>query len=445
MTSTTPAPRFTRQWRSLMPRLASTLLITFLVLLCCLPQPVWHTMLRPLRWISWVVLALVWLARRPIALFSKDDAPALWFGLALLPSVLLVESPRLGWSELAGETIGIYPHLILMGVAWYVIAAHTIDHRRLQWLGRWFVVGALCAAAIGYVEILTHHNIIYERWVPNPDFYHRSILQHRMMSTQMHPVIMGTLLVLSVPLALHHTVVAIRTKARWLWGIAAASVIGATLLTFTRGSALSLIVAITSYAVVTKRRRWLWGLALGIVALVVVSSVMTARSHTRTTRGPARYSLSEFQRIIQGRTASWRWDNACLALNLMRQSPVWGIGLNHFRHQFNRHRPAMTLPYEWKIPDDLYLRLLVETGLLGCLSFLWLLWKTARRWYHTISAMREATSRSLLAAVGAGWLGLLTHMLTYDALWWLMPLACFWIWTGILHSHRWPRASHVTA
>ena len=444
-----PVSAFRHTWRSLSQELIASMVILWLAALCVIPIPLWKNALLFLRWGSVGALLLVWLTVQPAPLFARRHRPVLWFVALTFLSVLLAREPGLAWSgQLAGrqrEWIGGYRDIVLMGAAWCVIATQAFQRPALQQrLSRWMLCSVILVVIIGYLEIIAHRNILYECWVPN-QAYQRFLHQRRMMSTQLHPVILGALLAVCVPLALHHAATASRRGARWAGLGVTFLLIGAAIQTFTRGSLLAVLLGSGAYLLLMKRRAWLRTALIVVIAIVLGASFLGlwTRATERGRVGASRYSVEALHDIARGRTAGWRWENAALALDLVREQPFFGIGINHYRHLFSQHRPDTHLPWELHVTDNVYLKILTETGLVGALGFMWLLWGGIRSWLAGVMAAPTVQDRSHVAAIGAGWLGLLTSMVTYDGLWWLLPLAIFWIWLGILHAQ--PMSAAVAA
>ena len=408
------------------------ILCAWLVLLCLIPQQLWLRWLPAVRWTSLGLTLALWWSCWPAPLLDGGDVPVLLFGAALIPSALLAQAPALALTgQLDGRPfawIG-YGDLVGTGCLWYLLAKHTITTaQRRQHLARWWLIVAVLVAVIGWTEMVTHHNVIFERWVPFRQ-YAQFIRQPRMMSTQGQPIIVGTLLIVALPLALIRVQAAATVWRRCGWALVVACLASAVVLTFSRGSLIALTVAAGSCTLAVGRRAWLLGLLIAVCAVVIAASAWSHNGRNADVAGVVRYSVQGLRHA----GGPGRWDRAALAWRMARDHPLWGVGLNHYRLLFDRYRPGNVVPKVMQIPDNMYLTLLAETGWLGLVAFGWLVWRAGRRWHRTLALLSDPADRGVWAALGAGWFGLLANMLTYDALLWLLPLAVFWLWLGALH------------
>ena len=423
-------------WRAWLLHAVGWCFIAFLWSFCFVSQLEWLKVLPQVRWIGLGALLLTAIAIWPRPFVTRDDLPLLLWALALIPCVVLAENRTLAWSGKGGPAWIGYRDLVFPALAWYGIAARSMTVPRLRWLSRGLVAGACFAAAIGYLEAATHHNVLYEylhpQWAVDLP-YLRYMRERRIMGTQSHPVLLGTLLAICIPLAVHQTVVAgNRWKRLWLGGLTAA-LIGALVLTYTRGSLLALLVALAAYAILQRQRRWL--LALPILLLLVVmgstaQSFITNTAH-RGSVGSERLSLAGLRTLAQHRHAGWRIKNALLALRMTRQRPVWGYGLNHYPYLYDRYGNPQEV---MKITDNSYLSLLVEAGVLGFGSLLWVFWSGCQDVRRAAGAAVTFADRSLIAAYGASWLAVATHLATFDGLYWMLPGVFFWSGVGLLRA-----------
>ena len=98
---------------------------------------------------------------------------------------------------------------------------------------------ALCVCAamvsmLGFLEMISGANFLYERFVSNY-FYGRFITQHRMMSTLIHPNVLGSYLITCAPLAYYFYRTEDNPRARYINLVIFLFIILAVFLTFSRG------------------------------------------------------------------------------------------------------------------------------------------------------------------------------------------------------------------
>ncbi len=56
-----------------------------------------------------------------------------------------------------------------------------------------------------------------------------------------------------------------------------------------------------------------------------------------------------------------------MTFNMLKDHPFFGVGFKNFRVKFNRYKidKNENTPMEFRIPDNMYLTLLAETGVVG--------------------------------------------------------------------------------
>ncbi len=133
----------------------------------------------------------------------------------------------------------------------------------------------------------------------------------------------------------------------------------ATVLTFSRGAIVSLAFVIL-IIVIKKRhhRAVLWGSLIScIIILILIPSSLWERF--------------EFVAHLRGEaSARWRFKLFLGALNYFIENPFLGIGLGNFIQEAIRIIP------KHQVAHNMYLEIAAETGLLGLIAFLGLIWTT---------------------------------------------------------------------
>jgi O-antigen ligase len=199
----------------------------------------------------------------------------------------------------------------------------------------------------------------------------------RVEGTFLHPnpfaAYLSLILILAVSLFPH-----VSARGKWALGsLAGAS--GAVLIsTYARGAWLAVFAGLVVVAFVQLRRLlWLIGAAILVVAIFVpsVSVRLADLSETRSASGAAPNSLA------------WRieyWEKA-LAL---QDNPLFGIGLREV--ELNEEAA--------KAPHNDYVRVYVETGLIGLAVYLWLLGALFVQAFKTYRIAAPGIARGLAVA-----------------------------------------------
>jgi O-antigen ligase len=141
--------------------------------------------------------------------------------------------------------------------------------------------------------------------------------------------------------------------------------LGATFLSLSRGGYLALAVMALLLAIINRYR---WYLLPAVVVLgVAVSQVPAIAS-----RLEHEFNLSDPNNTFISRLNLWE-----VTLRMLRDHPIFGSGMFGFRREIQPYRGGI---YEENLiyPHNLVLNAWTETGLLGVVSFLWLMVETFR-------------------------------------------------------------------
>ena len=161
---------------------------------------------------------------------------------------------------------------------------------------------------------------------------------------------------------------AMSQKRRWLYAITAIPVTLTILLTFSKGAlllgvpvALLMVFVLWQKSIAPSRRLWPWLLLFGLTA--VVGYALALQIPALATRLDPR-SMTGFLRVNL-------WQ---ASLNMIRENPLFGVGLDNFLYAY---RGRYILDAAWAEPNlnhphNFFLDLATRLGLLGLLSGLWL-------------------------------------------------------------------------
>ena len=114
-------------------------------------------------------------------------------------------------------------------------------------------------------------------------------------------------------------------------------------------------------------------------------------------RAPALTSQMPTTAVRPGRLALWRAASRMLAAH-----PLLGVGPDNFRLSYGEHS-AIDCADPRVHSNDMYIEMVVGSGLIGGLAFAWLLWRAAG---HFASGLRLARDQQLTAALGIAAAGL---------------------------------------
>lgn len=272
------------------------------------------------------------------------------------------------------------------------------------------VGGGAVVAALALVEFNTGYNVFdqLQRFLP----FLQSIYVyeepprgdiHRAVGSAEHPIALGALLVMLIPLAVY---VAFRTRHRIWWLVAGFLALG-MFSTVSRTSVLMLVVILVVMMWLRPHQaKRLWP-AL-IPALVAVHFALPG------TLGTIRYWVSSPSTVVAeqqrgvGQSGQGRFADLGPAFKEFGRQPILGQGFGT-RVTGDPKRLANA-----QILDNQWLKILLETGLVGVIAWFWLFGRFIRR---LGSAAKSNYSREgwLLTAIVASVVAYVVSMATYDA------------------------------
>jgi len=277
-------------------------------------------------------------------------------------------------------------------------------------------------AAIGIAELISGRNPIYENLVDNSFYIRYSKYSSRPMSSLYNPSALGSYFTACLPFCFYFINSSMPIKkalgtALFCAGIALA------ILTASRGVFLGLLAMLIFYLFVRKRYSAIIMLSVAVVVFIAVAS----KVHYPPLR------QFDFRRLVVGSQDSilshYRIERIAMTGRILRAHPLTGIGWGHFRLRFYEYSSmpdGELTPYEVMIPDNMYLSILSESGLIGFAGFVIFciyIFSIALKKYKEYP---DSARMSILIPM-AGLVGLLVNMAAYDIFYWdnIFALFCF--------------------
>ncbi len=299
------------------------------------------------------------------------------------------------------ESLRDYRWVILEPVVFYLLARWFYRDRGTRQLAvMLFVAGAVLVAISGLIGLLSGHGLAVEGVTRVSGVYH-------------HPNALALFLERPFVLALGLAAV-FRPRLRWEWLIPAALIGGVLLITFSRGAVLAAGI-VTVVVLVAGERKRLAALATGAGALL--GFVLAATASAR------------IENLFSGGSGSLRLDLWQSSVSMIRDHPIFGIGLDQFLYVY---APRYIKPQAWSErftshPHDIVLDIWLRLGIMGVVlalayvaSFAWL----------TVRLVRKKRTLGL-AAAGALLVGMLHGLV--DNGYFLPDLALiFWFLTALM-------------
>jgi len=200
----------------------------------------------------------------------------------------------------------------------------------------------------------------------------------------------------------------------------------ALMLSYSRGSVANLLVGLT-VLLWLNRKRVHWSrvapavAGFGGVAAFLMWKIFPAFTEVYWLRISAtvEFLFSSTEGVLSGRVASWRTLLDWLSANPWQA--ILGIGYKTLPYSDTLGAPV--------VADNMYLSLLVETGILGLAALLWLSVAILRAAYRTQKKTESGSRSSFFSAwILCFWCGQMAQMLFGDLLtyWRVLPIY-FWV------------------
>lgn len=293
------------------------------------------------------------------------------------------------------------------------------------------VAAVVCAcmtavAVIGFIEIAMGGNVIYERFVPNSFYLRYTRFSSRPMATLYNPVAAGSYMAGCLPFAFYF-LEGKRGVGR-AFGCAALYLgIAFVILCASRGVFLAMVASLACYLALRKKV-FLAAACVAVALFFVAGASFSAHPAVRQ---------FGFQKLVIGShdsiVSKYRADRVAMAIRMLRDRPVIGAGLGHFRLRFDEYSlspQGQLTPYELMIPDNMFMSILAEAGLIGAVGFVLFLWHI-----FTAAGIRRREDKTdqepVRIAALSGFIGLLVNMAAYDLFYWHTPFALFCFLAGL--------------
>ncbi len=302
--------------------------------------------------------------------------------------------------------------LIIVAVPLYLFARYFLNAKNIKYLLFIWVGACVLVSFIGLLEFILGHNFIYENFVKNY-FYKRYIFTHRMMATFVHPNILGAYLLVSLSISSCLK----KTPLRKFFYPVFILILISILLTFSRGTWLALL-AVTFIYSLSKKRVKIISLLIILFLSFLVFSEFVPRKTVFSTELHRRFGIRNFLNYFSD---SHRTHNYLAGLRMFKAHPITGVGWGAFRSKLNEYS-NLSLYYEIKVSDSVYLMHIAETGFIGSIPFLVLLFLTLRKRKNNFTPLTFSFT------------GLLLNFFTFDGFLWISTLSLFWFLMGVLNN-----------
>ncbi len=336
---------------------------------------------------------------RPVRAVRPVRVALCLLSLALLTSYVVATTRPIGAGELRSADRGLIGLTALLGVA-LVTAEGPRDLRRLDVLLRRLVLGTAGLGLVGILEYFTGLDLARHVVLPGltatgelGGIGERSVLR-RVAGTAIHPIEFGVVLATVLPLALHYALHA-RPGERLRPWLAVVVIAVAIPMSVSRSAFVGFAAAALILLAGWSRRRRLWFLLCTPVFFVVMR--VLAPGLIGTIR-------SLFLNLGSDASTSGRTSDYAAVGHYVATAPWFGRGFMTFT------------PVEYRLLDNEYLKLLVETGLVGLVAVLAVFLAAVGTALVARSSSTDADARDLALSLAACVAVPFVAFATFDAL-----------------------------
>lgn len=343
---------------------------------------------------------------QPGYISTPMDIPIIFF-ITVSFCMLLINSPVI--------EIGIAGfRQVVQQILWYFIAVQLINSKKnVRWL---LYVTVFIGGVLGLHGIYQYITVteMPSYWVDRLE----SGITTRVYSIIGSPNILGSLMVLLIPVSISFIYSENKLLKKYLFGCITIAMCTTLVFTSSRSAWIGFILSLGIYFWLKDKR----------LILLLVISVFLAYSLVPTITHRINYLLSPEYLIssaVGGRVARWR-----IGLEALMQHPFFGLGLGQF---------GGAVAQNYKIPDAFYidnyfLKIAVEMGLTGLTAFCLLIYNSLIWGLRAVNRISCKESKSMAQGIFAGMIGVVVPNLVENVFEVPMMLAYFWVFAAGLIS-----------
>jgi O-antigen ligase len=397
--------------------LRTIFLIILFAWIALFPQPVQEIYWLYIKIFSVLFLLVLTLGKKYLRrLFSIQDLPLWLFLLCLLSGIACATNKNTAFKT--------YLYLVTTLLSLFYIGKALFrfeEDRELVCI----VISACCAivAVIGIVQLFFAESIFYRYFISEVHYNHKEL---RLQSTQYNPIALGSFLLASLPFNFYF--LRARSLYRRIWGISCSLLcVTVIVLTFSKAAFLGLIAAV-SFWLWKKGRKKILVLLLGLLVLFV--TIFSFQKSVNFNR------LGSNGVLLTTGKDNYRFRLVTMSLKMFRDYPFFGVGFNHFRIKFMEYYDKAKKPplYKFRVPDNMYLTLLSETGIVGTFGFFVFIFFLFRRGVSNFNRLKYENNGHMPLIALTALAGLLVNMAAYELFYWNSPYMVFCLICGFIQG-----------
>lgn len=255
---------------------------------------------------------------------------------------------------------------------------------------------------------------------------------HRISSTFYSANGFGAYLLPVIALAVQLLYTAVTSKKNWI--LAGVSALFLILLlvslcwTYSRSSWIGYFSILFAMALLDRRKIILSTAIFLICILIFLPSLDKVRHmHLIVDQDAALQKSESIGSLLEqggsGRRAYWE-----KAISVIRTSPVWGTGLNTYARIIMKNPDTK----QWWYAHNCYLQLTAETGLIGLLCFLWMLFVLLRNGFYYCHQIKDLWPLTFMQGAVSGLLGFLVQSFFDNTFYTVQLGVLMWMMFGLI-------------
>lgn len=249
-------------------------------------------------------------------------------------------------------------------------------------------------------------------------------IRTRVYSIFTSPNIFGCLIVLALPMCIALLLTTKNKRKKLLFSVFAICMCASLLFTYSRGAWIGAVCAIGVYVFMKDKR-----LIMPVIIVILLALILIPGISDRIT-----YMLSSdyMESSMQGGRLI-RWT---IGLQILREHPWIGLGLGAFGGAVAANHELFTEVggqlIETFYMDNYYMKIIVESGIIGILAFVFLMWQVIRVSIKTVHIVENKFTKEIGIGIIAGLSGVLAHCFVENIFEVPMMGVLFWVFVAAM-------------
>ena len=369
--------------------------------------------------IAAVILLLTWVTGSFKNFIKNTRSEKLFFPMLWVVVVMCI-SLAVNFKNFSGNEILVGLSYIvrwsLYGSLFFVVKSFSSEFKK-KVIYLLLITGALLTF-FGFIQYFFYsnlRNLYYLGWDEH---------MHRMFSTFLDPNFAGAFFVLYLLFLLSFLSYLFRNnKIGEVWLISVVSIFSliSVFLTHSRSALIMLFISIVIFSVLTKKWYWVFGFILISLVFIFISSKS--------------FNVENIN-LFRIASAEARLDSAKIAIQIIRENPVFGVGFNTYRYvqvKYGFRNPInSSISHADAGTDNSFLFVLATMGIVGVIFYLNLLWNIVKKAYMGYKINRNGIQKHISIAVIASIGGLIINSLFINSLFYSFIMIWIWVLLGLI-------------